>query len=65
MKARVTRTVTSAPLTPEESLDELTELAATAGAAVLDKVVQTRDAPVAATLIGSGLVQRLAAQAKA
>jgi len=40
-------------------------LTASAGGRVLDKVVQTRQAPEAATLIGSGLVERLAAQVQA
>ena len=45
----------------DESLDELAELAAGAGASVVDRMVQTRPAPVAATLIGHGKVQELAA----
>jgi GTP-binding protein HflX len=44
-----------------ESLDELAELAASAGARVLDRVLQTRNAPEAATLIGQGKVEELAA----
>jgi len=45
----------------EESLEELGELAASAGAVVVDRVFQTRDAPEAATLIGAGKVRELAA----
>lgn len=48
-------------LDTRESLEELTELAASAGAEVVDRVIQTRDAPEAATLVGSGKVQELAA----
>src|SRR5947207_25692 len=47
----------------EESLDELAELARSAGAEVLERVVQTRPAPEAATLIGQGKVEELAALA--
>lgn len=49
----------------EESLDELTTLAESAGADVVARVLQTRDAPDAATLIGSGKVTELAEQAEA
>lgn len=45
----------------EESLDELCELAATAGAECVERILQSRDAPDAATLIGSGKVDELAA----
>ncbi len=45
----------------EESLDELAELAGSAGALVLDRVLQARPAPEAATLIGQGKVAELAA----
>jgi GTPase len=43
----------------------LAELAASAGAAVAERFVQTRQAPEAATLIGQGKVQELAAAAAA
>lgn len=43
-----------------ESLDELTELARSAGAAVTARVMQSRTAPEAATLIGQGKVSELA-----
>ncbi len=47
----------------EESLEELRELAESAGASVVDSVLQIRDAPEAATLVGSGKVRELAALA--
>jgi GTP-binding protein HflX len=48
----------------EESLDELAELAASAGAEISERVVQSRSAPEAATLIGHGKVEELAAAVK-
>jgi GTP-binding protein HflX len=48
----------------EESLEELAELASSAGANVLDRLMQTRPAPEAATLIGQGKVEELAAAVK-
>lgn len=45
----------------DESLDELAELAVSAGAQVLDRVLQSRPGPEAATLIGRGKVEELAA----
>jgi GTPase len=50
-----------AGLRTEESLDELTELARSAGAEVADRLIQARTAPDAATLIGQGKVEELAA----
>ena len=44
----------------EESLEELSVLAESAGAEVIDRIVQSREAPQAATLIGSGKVEELA-----
>ncbi|MGA2132545.1 MAG: GTPase HflX [Bryobacteraceae bacterium] len=44
----------------EDSLDELAELAGGAGASVAGRMLQTRQAPEAATLIGYGKVQELA-----
>lgn len=49
----------------EESLEELAELAWTAGAAVRARVLQSRPAPDAATLLGSGKAQELAAEVAA
>ncbi len=49
----------------EESLEELAELAESAGAQVVDRVMQTRAAPQAATLMGRGKVEELKALADA
>jgi GTP-binding protein HflX len=46
----------------EESLEELSELATSAGAVVVGKTMQARPSPEAATLIGRGKVQELAAE---
>lgn len=48
-------------LAAEESLEELAELASSAGAEIIQRMVQTRVAPEAATLIGPGKVRELAA----
>jgi GTP-binding protein HflX len=48
-----------------ESLDELEELAETAGAQIIGEGVQKMAAPVTATYIGPGKAQEFAAQAKA
>ena len=45
----------------EESLDELAELAVSAGAEIVDRLIQSRTAPEAATLIGAGKVEEVAA----
>ncbi|MBL8230177.1 MAG: GTPase HflX [Bryobacterales bacterium] len=59
------RLVTSRTLVnPEESLDELASLAATAGAEVLDRVIQVRQSAEAATLVGSGKVSELEGMVK-
>jgi len=55
----------SSSTSTEESLAELRELAATAGAQVVHVVVQVRDSPVAATLIGPGKVEELKQEADA
>ncbi|MBI4459522.1 MAG: GTPase HflX [Acidobacteria bacterium] len=44
---------------PEESLDELAELARSAGARVEDKVLQTRERPHPATVVGRGKLEEL------
>jgi GTP-binding protein HflX len=44
---------------PEDSLDELRELTRSAGAAVAGELVQRRDRPNSATLIGSGKLEEL------
>jgi GTPase len=56
---------TGAGYSAEESLDELTELARSAGAVVLERVLQTRDRVEAATLIGSGKLDELSSRVKA
>jgi GTP-binding protein HflX len=48
-------------LPPGESLDELAELAASAGARIVERLVQSRPAPEAATLVGRGKVEELTA----
>lgn len=48
------------PCEAEESLEELASLAESAGAKVVRQTLQTRPAPEAATLIGSGKVQEIA-----
>ncbi len=48
----------------EESLEELSELAVSAGGDVAGRVFQTRAAPDAATLIGSGKVEEIAAEVR-
>jgi GTP-binding protein HflX len=48
----------------EESLDELAELAKSAGAEVASRVIQSRPGPEAATLVGQGKVEELAAEVK-
>jgi GTP-binding protein HflX len=58
---RAAGTVDSSLTRAEESLDELAELARSAGAEVADRVLQARDAPEAATLVGQGKVQELVA----
>jgi GTP-binding protein HflX len=45
----------------EESLEELAELASSAGALIAETVLQSRPAPDAATLIGHGKVEEIAA----
>jgi GTPase len=45
----------------EESLEELSELATSAGADVIDRLIQARSAPDAATLVGQGKVEEIAA----
>jgi len=49
----------------EDSLAELAELAATAGATVLNTVIQSREAPTAAMLLGTGKVKELKTEAEA
>ncbi|HXI85389.1 MAG TPA: GTPase HflX [Verrucomicrobiae bacterium] len=48
----------------KDSLEELRELAVSAGAEVLDVISQKRDSPAAATFIGTGKVEELAAKCR-
>lgn len=52
------------PFNAEESLAELRELTSSAGAVVVGEILQRRDRPDAATLIGRGKVEEIAAAAK-
>jgi GTP-binding protein HflX len=52
------------PFNAEESLAELRELTASAGAVVAGEILQRRDRPEPATLIGRGKVEEVAAAAK-
>jgi GTP-binding protein HflX len=69
LKGRIVRRAGASPeiqdLSPDESIEELAVLADSAGAQVIDTVVQLREAPEAATLLGSGKVEELATIAKA
>lgn len=49
----------------EESLEELAELATSAGAQIVGHTTQTRQGPAAATLIGQGKVEELRAEVRA
>lgn len=57
--ARVLSDLESQEFTPEESLAELRELATSAGADVAGEILQRRQKPDPATLIGSGKVEEL------
>jgi GTP-binding protein HflX len=59
LKSRSRRAADHIPYDAEESLEELKALADTAGASVEETIVQSRPAPDAATLIGSGKVDEL------
>src|SRR5579862_6446091 len=48
----------------EESIEELADLASTAGARVAERWIQTRPRPDSATAIGSGKVEQLKAQVR-
>ncbi len=52
------------PFNAEESLAELRELTSSAGAVIVGEILQRRDRPDAATLIGRGKVEEIAAAAK-
>ncbi|HXG33454.1 MAG TPA: GTPase HflX [Bryobacteraceae bacterium] len=53
------------PSEAEESLEELAALAESAGAEILHRTLQSRPAPEAATLIGSGKVEEIAEAVRA
>ena len=61
LKSRMRRKADQIPYGVEESLEELEALADTAGARVSETVIQSRPAPDAATLIGSGKLDELRA----
>jgi GTP-binding protein HflX len=62
IQARARSSVPEAiPFTAEESLDELAALAGSAGASIQDQMIQMRQKPDAATLIGSGKLDQLRA----
>ena len=65
VRSRTRRGADRIPYGAEESLEELQALAATAGAIVEEVVLQSRPAPDAATLIGSGKLEELKALAAA
>ncbi|HWR36080.1 MAG TPA: GTPase HflX [Clostridia bacterium] len=48
------------PFTAEESLDELAELASSAGATIVGRFLQHRDRPDSATLVGRGKLEEIA-----
>jgi GTP-binding protein HflX len=61
-KARIDSRSAASLISAEESLEELSVLAATAGASVADRSIQTLQRANAATLIGSGKVDELKTQ---
>ena len=63
LKTRPRKTAPDAmPFNAEESLEELKTLAESAGASVEESIIQSRNAPDSATLIGSGKLDELKAQ---
>jgi GTP-binding protein HflX len=61
---RGSRAADAPEITSEESIEELEVLASSAGAEVVSKTIQSRDAVESATLIGSGKVNELALEVK-
>ena len=59
LKSRARTGADHIPFSPEESLEELKALAGSAGARVEKIIIQARQAPDAATLIGSGKLEQL------
>ena len=64
LKGRRSAASREADYTAEESLEELAALAKSAGAEVLDRVLQCRERPDAATLIGAGKTEEVAGLAE-
>ena len=62
LTSRAAQRVAGEVISAEESLDELAALAATAGARVAERSIQTRARIDAATLVGSGKVEELQAK---
>jgi len=65
LRSFAARTRGAGPPEAEDRLAELQALAESAGACVLDRIVQAREAPEAATLVGRGKLDELAALASA
>jgi GTPase len=65
LKRRTTPSDGARAIGAEESLDELRELAESAGAQIADSTIQSRPSAEAATLIGQGKVQEIAGTAAA
>ena len=65
LKSRSRRSADHISYTAEESLEELRALAESAGASIQETVIQSREAPNAATLIGSGKLNQLRGLAEA
>ncbi len=62
IKGTKTRFMENAILVGTHALDELRELASSAGARIIDEVIQRRDRPDPATFIGKGKVEELREQ---
>ncbi len=61
--AETARAARTPQFTPQESLEETCELAASAGAVIVGEFLQQRDRPDPATLIGRGKLEEIAAAA--
>ena len=64
-KSRVTSSDFTSSFSAEDSLEELQTLATSAGAVVLDKILQSRSAADSATFLGSGKAEELLAAVQA
>ena len=58
-RSTITSKMENAILVGTHALDELRELAISAGARIIDEVIQRRDRPDPATFIGKGKVEEL------